>query len=115
MRKVSAPGPATSSTPAKPTTSTSPRTLPTFSFSHSAAASVANSGAEKLMAAAPPSGISPTAMVMQLCATDWVALRAIWAPSRCVRNTAKPCRGRISSAHTSSEPKQRKNSTSAKE
>ena len=53
MRKLSAPGAATSSTPRKPAISAPPRARPTFSLSQSAANSVANSGEAKLMAMAP--------------------------------------------------------------
>ena len=74
-RKLSAPGAATSSTPRKPTTSAQARASPTFSFSHSAANKVANSGEEKLMATAPASGIKPNAMMIRLCAVACVALR----------------------------------------
>ncbi len=74
-RKLSAPGAATSSTPKKPAASAQPRASPTFSLSQSAANNVANSGAEKLMAMAPPSGISEKATMSRLCATACVPLR----------------------------------------
>ncbi len=115
LRKLSAPGEATNSTPPKPTISAKARARPTFSFSQSAANKVANSGEEKLMATAPASGIRPSAMTIRLCATACVALRPTWSRRRSVRNTAKPLRGRISKAQTGSDPSARKNSTSAKE
>ena len=75
MRKLSAPGEATSNTPRKPTTNAAARARPTFSLSQSAANSVANSGAEKLIATAPAIGIRLSAIRIMLCATVWVALR----------------------------------------
>ena len=75
MRKLSAPGSATSSTPAKPTSSAAPRARPTFSFSQSAANKVANSGEEKLIAMAPAIGIRLSAIRIKLCAAVCVALR----------------------------------------
>ena len=75
MRKLSAPGAATSSTPRKPAISAQPRARPIFSLSQIAANSVANIGAAKLMAMAPPSGISEKAMMIKLCATACVPLR----------------------------------------
>ena len=71
----SAPGAATSNTPTKPAASAQARAEPTFSLSQIAANSVANSGAEKLMATAPPSGISEKATMIRLCATACVVLR----------------------------------------
>ena len=115
MRKNSAPGAATSSTPQKPTTSAVPRTGSTRSFSQSAANKVANSGEAKLIATAPPSGIRLKAMTMQLCAIVWVTLRAAWSFNRRVQNTFSPARGKISAAINPSEPSARKNSTSSNE
>ena len=75
MRKLSAPGAATSRTPRKPAASAAARAKPTFSLSQIAANSVANSGEAKLMATAPASGIRPKAMMIRLCAVACVALR----------------------------------------
>ena len=61
-----------------------------LSLSQSAANSVANSGAEKLIAMAPASGIRLSAMRMQLCATVCVTLRPAWSRSRRVRKTSRP-------------------------
>ena len=115
MRKLSAPGPATSSTPQKPTSSAVRRSLPTLSFSHSTAASAANSGDEKLIATAPASGIKPKAMMMQLCAMAWVVLRPKCWPMCRVWKAENPLRGRINSEQIASEPNDRKHSTSANE
>ena len=114
-RKLSAPGPATSITPQKPTSRATSRALPTFSFSHTAAAKAANSGDEKLMATAPASGIMPKAMTMKLCAVACVVLRPKCCLKLLVRNTAKPVRGKIRSEQITSEPSARKHSTSANE
>ncbi len=67
---VSAPGLVTSNTPAKPTMSAPQRTGPTTSFRIMIAASVANSGAEKLIATALASGIRLKAMTRNVCAKD---------------------------------------------
>ena len=74
-RKLSAPGEATSSTPRKPTISASPRASPILSLSQMAANSVANSGAEKLIAMAPAIGIRLSASTIRHCATLWATLR----------------------------------------
>ena len=113
--KLPAPGAATKTTPAKPTASAAPRARPMRSFSQSAAASAAQIGAEKLIATTPASGISASATMNRLCAVPCATLRPRWAAKRCVRNTGNPTRGRISAAQMTSEPKERKNSTSAKE
>src|SRR5262249_19582261 len=81
IRKLSAPGAATSSTPQNPTRSAPHRAAPAVSRRISAENSVANSGAEKLIATAPASGISPKALMMKLCAKAYVMPRAA-RPSR---------------------------------
>jgi hypothetical protein len=55
------------STPQKPTSSATQRAIPTFSLSSSAEMSTVNSGAEKLMAMAPASGIRLNAISRQVC------------------------------------------------
>ncbi len=82
---------------------------------NSAAISAAQIGAEKLIATTPASGMSASASTNRLCAVPCAILRPSCAPKRRVRNTAKPRRGKMSAAHTTSEPNERKNSTSAKE
>ena len=64
---VSAPGLVTSSTPRKPTIRAPQRTAPTGSLRKTTAATVANSGAEKLIATALASGIRLNAISRKAC------------------------------------------------
>ena len=83
MRKLSAPGDATSNTPRKPTISAQARARPTFSLSQTTANSVANNGEAKLMATAPASGIRLKAMMIRLCAAACVRAAAdVFAQAR---------------------------------
>ncbi len=72
-------------------------------------ASVANSGAEKLIAVALANGIMLKAMSRNVCEVAWEMLRAMWLRSLLVRNTARPVRGRITAAQTMSETRFRPN------
>jgi hypothetical protein len=100
---VSVPGLVTIRTPRKPRSSAPQRTAPTFSLSTTADASVANSGAEKLIANALASGIRLNASTISVCAVPCDSARSRWAPGRRVRNTASPLRGRMMSAQIASE------------
>ena len=87
---VSPPGLVTISTPRKPTISATQRAVPTASFRKIAEASVANSGAEKLIAVALASGISVNAISSSVCEVNCDMPRSTCAPGRRVWNTAKP-------------------------
>ncbi len=67
------------------------------------------------MATAPARGIKPNAMMMRLCAVACVALRPKWSRNLFVRSTARPVRGRMSTAQVKSEAMARKNRTSTNE
>ncbi len=71
------PGLTTMSTPTKPTSSAPQRAGPARSFSHSTEISPENSGAEKLIATAPASGIKLKAMTVNVCEIACDAPRAI--------------------------------------
>jgi hypothetical protein len=71
-----------------------------------------HSGAEKLMAMAPASGIRPSAMTVNVCEIDCDKPRATWSRGLCVAKTRRPVTGRTNIAHTSREKKERKNITS---
>ena len=74
--------------------------------------SAAHSGAEKLIAMAPASGIRLKAMTVKVCEIDCDRPRAICAPWRLVANTAKPVTGSTTTAHTTKDEIERKNMTS---
>ena len=74
--------------------------------------SAAQSGAEKLMAMAPASGIRLKAMTVNVCEIDCDRPRAMWARGFRVAKTDMPVNGRTNAAHTSSDEKERKNITS---
>ncbi len=74
--------------------------------------SAANSGAEKMIAMAPASGISQKAMTVQVCEIDCDRPRAMWSRGRCVANTAMPVNGNMTAAQATSETNERKNITS---
>src|SRR6266850_5786171 len=109
---VSAPGPATSRTPTKPMPSASHRAGPTVSLNSRAATTVANSGAEKLMAVALASGIRLKAIRMKVCEAHCETLRTTWEPSFSVWNTARPVDGRMKAATHTRPTAQRLNRTS---
>ena len=100
------------STPRKPTSSAAQRVSPTVSLSSSAETSVANSGAEKLMAMAPASGIRLNAISRKVCEKPCETERMTWWERRCVRKAASPVRGRMKSAQAMSATAVRVNSTS---
>ncbi len=106
------PGPVTISTPRKPVSSAVQRAGPTASLRKIAEASVANIGAEKLIATALASGIRLKASTISVCEVPCEALRRRWARSRFVRKTASPVRGRMMSAQTASETTVRTNMNS---
>src|SRR5258708_2174367 len=77
--KVSTPGEVTSNTPRNPTISAPQRTGPTVSLRNTTAATVAKSGAEKLIATALGSGIrlnATTRKVSQSCAQTFPSQKA---------------------------------------
>ena len=108
----SAPGLVTMRTPRNPISSTSQRTGPARSLSHKTESNADHSGAEKLMATAPASGIMLKAMTLKVCEIDCDRPRAMWAPGRRVANTENPVNGRMNAAQTTSEENERKNMTS---
>jgi len=81
-------------------------------LSHKTEINADHSGAEKLMATAPASGIMLKAMTLKVCEIDCDRPRAMWAPGRRVANTENPVNGRIKAAHTTSDENERKNMTS---
>ena len=109
---ASTPGLVTMITPLKPVSSTVQRAGPARSLSQRIESSAAHSGAEKLMATAPASGIRLTAMTVRVCEIDCESPRAICAPGRLVANTARPVIGSISAAHTTRPDSERMNITS---
>src|SRR5581483_5727761 len=82
---VSAPGFVTINTPTKPTNSANQRAAPTGSLRKISEASVANSGAEKLIAVALASGIMLNAIRSSDCDVVCDAQRIRWASGRAVR------------------------------
>jgi hypothetical protein len=100
------------STPRNPTASAIQRFTPTGSFRKCSEASVANSGAEKLIAVTPAIGIRPRAMSCSVCETVCDTPRSRCAPGRAVRNTFSPWIGATNAVNRASETKERKNSTS---
>ena len=103
---------ATISTPEKPVSSTVQRAGPARSLSQRTESRAAHSGAEKLIAMAPASGIRLNAITVKVCEIDCDSPRAMWAPGRCVANTESPVTGRTTAAQTMSEENERKNITS---
>ncbi len=93
---VPAPGRVTTSTPRKPTASADQRCTPTRSLRIRIDSSVVKSGAEKLMAMAPASGISLKAKKMLIIEQSCASARFRWSDQRWVRSTPNPVRGRIS-------------------
>ena len=108
----SAPGLVTMSTPRNPASSTIQRTGPARSLSHTTDSSADHSGAEKLIATAPASGIMLKAMTLKVCEIDCDRPRATWSRGRRVANTDSPVNGRTKAAHTTSEENERMNITS---
>ena len=85
---------------------------PARSLSQRIERSAAHSGAEKLMATAPASGIRLTAMTVKVCEIDCDSPRAMCAPGRLVENTARPDTGSTIKAQKISPAAERKNITS---
>src|ERR1700726_3421940 len=110
--RESAPGLAPMSTPKKPARSAAHRTGPERSLSHKTDSSADHSGAEKLIAMAPASGIRLKARTVKVCEIDCERPRAMWSRGRRVANTETPVNGRTNAAHTTSEENDRKNITS---
>src|SRR5271166_1643127 len=108
----SAPGWATISTPRKPVKRAVQRAAPAHSLSHTTDSNAENSGAEKLMAMAPASGIKLNAMTVKVCESDCEMPRARWSRGRRVANTENPETGRMTAAQTTSDVNERKNITS---
>src|SRR5215475_2428564 len=75
---VSTPGDVTSNTPRNPAISAPQRTGPTDSFRNTIDATVAKSGAEKLIATALARGIRLNATTRKICAHDWETPRTRW-------------------------------------
>ena len=109
---VSGPGLATMSTPQKPRSSAAQRAWPIASLSSSADTNVANSGAEKLMAMAPASGIRLKAMSRNVCEQPCETERMRWCDKRRVRKTESPACGRMKMRQLISATTVRVNSTS---
>src|SRR5712672_472344 len=99
-------------TPKKPHRSAVQRAGPARSLSQTMDISAANSGAEKLIAMAPASGIRLKARTVKVCEIDCDSPRAIWSRGRRVANTEKPAVGRTTTAQATSEENERKNITS---
>jgi hypothetical protein len=95
--------------------STDQRTTPTVSRNTTAEMSVANSGAEKLIATALASGIRLKAIRMKVCEKDCEMLRAAWERSLSVRKTLRPVRGSMNIAQQTRPTAQRLNRTSSTE
>ena len=72
----------------------------------------AKSGAEKLIATAPASGIKLKAKSKQSCEIDCERPRARWSRGRCVTKADSPLIGKIIAAPATSEAKERRQSTS---
>ena len=72
----------------------------------------ANSGAEKLIAIAPASGISQNAITVKVCEIDCDRPRARWSRGRRVANTASAGERQYDGGADDSETKERKNITS---
>src|SRR5260370_10402866 len=88
------------------------RAAPARSLSQTTDSNADHSGAEKLMAIAPASGIKLNAMTVKVCEIDCDTPRARWSRGRCVANTENPVTGMITAAQTMSEENERKNITS---
>ena len=106
------PGSVTSSTPTNPSAGAVQRWTPTFSFSTTTERSVVKSGAEKLIATAPASGMSLKAMKIAVIEQSCDSARLTWSNGRAVRNTASPRRGSTIRKHGMSANTERKNATS---
>ncbi len=99
----SAPGRVTTMTPEKPTASAAKRGKSPRSLSQTSEMIAANSGAEKLMATAPASGMYQSAMTVKVCETACESPRATCAPGRRVAKAARPVAGNTAAAQTRSE------------
>src|ERR1700704_4667570 len=105
----SAPGLATMRTPKKPASSAAQRAAPARSLSHSTDSSADHSGAEKLIAMAPASGIRLNAITVKVWEIDCDRPRAMWSRGLRVANTERPVNGSTKPAHNTSEKTAGKN------
>src|SRR3981189_601273 len=99
-------------TPKKPHRSAVQRAGPARSLGKTVNIGAQNSGAEKLIAIAPASGIRLKATTVKVCEIDCDSPRAIWSRGLRVAKTESPVTGNRNAAQTTSDEKERKNITS---
>ncbi len=100
------------STPRNPDSSAVQRAGPARSLSQRTESSADHSGAEKLMAMAPASGIRLNAMTVKVCEIDCDSPRARWSRGRRVANTGQSGERQDDRCTDESEENERKNITS---